>query len=55
MTVLQESKAFNTTIVGKQEMDSEKISTTAIRQALTDGHLQKANDELGIYIGLKEL
>ena len=47
MTVLQESKAFNTTIVGKQEMDSEKISTTAIRQALTDGHLQKANDELG--------
>ena len=34
MTVLQESKAFNTTIVGKQEMDSEKISTTAIRQAL---------------------
>ena len=51
MTVLQESKAFNTTIVGKQEMDSEKISTTAIRQ-LTDGHLQKANDELGVY-GIK--
>ena len=25
MTVLQESKAFNTTIVGKQEMDSEKF------------------------------
>ena len=32
MTVLQESKAFNTTIVGKQEMDSEKF-LTAIRQA----------------------
>lgn len=25
MTVLQESKAFNTTIVGKQEMDSENF------------------------------
>ena len=53
MTVLQESKAFNTTIVGKQEMDSEKISTTAIRQALTDGHLQKANDELGYIYRIK--
>lgn len=34
-------------------MDSEKISTTAIRQALTDGHLQKANDELGYIYRIK--
>ena len=33
-------------------MDSEKFLQTP---AATDGHLQKANDELGIYIGLKEL
>ena len=41
MMILQEMDDFNTTIVGKQEMDSEKISTTAIRQALKDGDLQK--------------
>ncbi|MBL7565392.1 bifunctional riboflavin kinase/FAD synthetase [Staphylococcus saccharolyticus] len=53
MTVLQEFKEFNTTIVGKQEMDSEKISTTAIREALTEGRLQKANDELGYLYRIK--
>ena len=46
MTVLQESKAFNTTIVGKQEMDSENFYNC---NTPTDGHLQKANDELYIY------
>ncbi|MEJ7175455.1 bifunctional riboflavin kinase/FAD synthetase, partial [Staphylococcus caprae] len=30
MTVLNEVDSFNTTIVGKQELDDEKISTTAI-------------------------
>ncbi|MEQ6028881.1 riboflavin biosynthesis protein RibF [Staphylococcus saccharolyticus] len=53
MTVLQEFKEFNTTIVGKQEMDSEKISTTAIREALTEGQLQKSNDELGYLYRIK--
>ena len=51
MTVLQESKAFNTTIVGKQEMDSEKF--LQLQYAKTDGHLQKANDELGYIYRIK--
>ena len=41
MTVLKKMDDFNTTIVGKQEIEAEKISTTAIRQALQEGHLQK--------------
>lgn len=53
MTVLQESEEFNTTIVGKQELDSEKISTTAIREALTEGNLKKANEELGYLYKIK--
>ena len=31
----------STTIVGKQEMDTEKISTTAIREALKEGNLKR--------------
>ena len=53
MTVLQESEEFNTTIVGKQEMGSEKISTTAIREALTEGNLRKANEALGYLYRIK--
>lgn len=53
MMILQEMEDFNTTIVGKQEMDSEKISTTAIRQALKDGDLQKANEQLGYRYRIK--
>lgn len=41
MTVLQEYDAFNTTIVSKQEIENEKISTTSIRQDLINGELQK--------------
>ena len=53
MTVLQESEEFNTTIVGKQEMGSEKISTTAIREALTEGNLRKTNEALGYLYRIK--
>ena len=53
MTVLQESNDFKTTIVRKQELDSEKISTTAIREALTEGNLRKANEELGYLYRIK--
>lgn len=53
MTVLKEMDDFNTTIVGKQEIEAEKISTTAICQALQEGHLQKANNELGYLYRLK--
>ncbi|RNB41063.1 hypothetical protein EDM27_15510, partial [Staphylococcus aureus] len=34
MSVLNEMDEFSTTIVGKQEMETEKISTTAIRDKL---------------------
>src|SRR5699024_4527270 len=47
MLILSEMFEFNTTIVSKQEIKSEKISTTEIRKALKSGELQKANDELG--------
>ncbi|MBO1198979.1 bifunctional riboflavin kinase/FAD synthetase [Staphylococcus simiae] len=53
MSVLKEYNEFNTTIVKKQESDDEKISTTAIRQALLDGELQKANRELGYIYSIK--
>ena len=41
MSVLNEMNEFSTTIVGKQEMETEKISTTAIREALKEGNLKK--------------
>lgn len=53
MSVFQEYDEFNTTIVGRQDMENEKISTTAIRQALLDGELQKANEELGYRYRIK--
>ncbi|MGZ7144694.1 riboflavin kinase, partial [Streptococcus pyogenes] len=53
MTVLQEYDAFNTTIVSKQEIENEKISTTSIRQDLINGELQKANDALGYIYSIK--
>ena len=53
MAVLNEIDEFNTTIVGKLDLDSEKISTTSIRQALHEGNLQKANDELGYLYRIK--
>ncbi len=53
MTVLQEYDAFNTTIVSKQEIENEKISTTSNRQDLINGELQKANDALGYIYSIK--
>ncbi|MDI1796692.1 riboflavin kinase, partial [Staphylococcus aureus] len=50
---LQEYDAFNTTIVSKQEIENEKISTTSIRQDLINGELQKANDALGYIYSIK--
>ena len=41
MLILDEMSEFNTTTVSKQEIESEKISTTAIRKALKSGDLQK--------------
>ena len=41
MSVLNEMDEFSTTIVGKQEMETEKISTTAIREALKEGNLKR--------------
>ena len=51
---LQESNDFKTAIVSKQELDSEKISTTAIREALTEGNLRKQTELEFIFIELKE-
>ncbi|NCA39708.1 bifunctional riboflavin kinase/FAD synthetase, partial [Streptococcus equi] len=53
MSVLNEMDEFSTTIVGKQEMDTEKISTTAIREALKEGNLKKANEQLGYLYRIK--
>ena len=39
--------------MSKQEIESEKISTTAIRKALKSGDLQKANEELGYRFRIK--
>lgn len=53
MSVLNEMDEFSTTIVGKQEMETEKISTTAIREALKEGNLKKANEQLGYLYRIK--
>lgn len=53
MMILDEMTEFNTTIVSKQELESEKISTTDIRKSLKTGDLQKANDELGYRYRIK--
>lgn len=55
MTVLQESKAFNTTIVGKQEMDSEKFLQLQYAKRLQMVIYRRQMTNWGIYIELKEL
>ncbi|ARJ51721.1 riboflavin biosynthesis protein RibF [Staphylococcus lutrae] len=48
MAMLQEYQAyFDCITVGKQELNGEKISTTAIREALETGNLAYANEQLG--------
>ncbi|MGO2788931.1 MAG: riboflavin kinase, partial [Staphylococcus saprophyticus] len=51
--ILDEMSEFNTTVVSKQEIESEKISTTDIRKSLKTGDLQKANEELGYRYRIK--
>ncbi|WP_458860183.1 nucleotidyl transferase family protein, partial [Staphylococcus epidermidis] len=46
ITVLHQSKPFNTTILPKQHIHSQKISTTPIPQPLTHPHLHKPNHQL---------
>lgn len=53
MMILDEMSEFNTTVVSKQEIESEKISTTDIRKSLKTGDLQKANEELGYRYRIK--
>ena len=40
-------------VINNNVKDSEKISTTAIREALTEGNLRKANEELGYLYRIK--
>lgn len=48
MAMLQEYQdQFESITIGKQDLNREKISTTAIREALKTGHLAKANEQLG--------
>lgn len=54
MAMLQEYQdQFECITVGKQDLNNEKISTTAIREALKTGDLQKANDQLGYRYQIK--
>lgn len=53
MLLLQDMDAFNTTIVNKQDLKSEKIATTEIRKALKDGDLKKVNESLGYRYRIK--
>ena len=54
MAMLQEYQdQFECITVGKQDLNDEKISTTAIREALKKGDLQKANDQLGYRYQIK--
>ncbi|PKW54439.1 bifunctional riboflavin kinase/FAD synthetase [Staphylococcus pseudintermedius] len=54
MAMLQEYKAqFESITIGKQDLNREKISTTAIREALKTGHLAKANEQLGYRYRMK--
>ncbi|MFQ3853813.1 riboflavin biosynthesis protein RibF [Staphylococcus parequorum] len=53
MMILNEMTEFNTTVVSKQEIESEKISTTEIRKSLKTGDLQKANEELDYLYRIK--
>lgn len=42
-----DKQGFNVTVVEKQELNSEKIATTQIRNALVDGNIIEANTQLG--------
>ncbi|EGQ0306497.1 bifunctional riboflavin kinase/FAD synthetase [Staphylococcus pseudintermedius] len=54
MAMLQEYQAqFESITIGKQDLNHEKISTTAIREALKTGHLAKANEQLGYRYRMK--
>lgn len=54
MAMLQECQAqFESITIGKQDLNREKISTTAIREALKTGHLAKANEQLGYRYRMK--
>lgn len=54
MSMLQEySDTFECITVSKQDLNDEKISTTAIREALKTGDLQKANEQLGYRYQIK--
>ncbi len=54
MAKLQEYQVqFESITIGKQDLNREKISTTAIREALKTGHLAKANEQLGYRYRMK--
>ena len=54
MSVLSEMKdIFQCTVVGKETEQDEKISTTTIRAALKEGHIQKVNHYLGYRYSIK--
>ncbi|HAR6546220.1 TPA: bifunctional riboflavin kinase/FAD synthetase [Staphylococcus pseudintermedius] len=54
MAMLQEYQAqLESITIGKQDLNREKISTTAIREALKTGHLAKANEQLGYRYRMK--
>ncbi|MEH7920432.1 bifunctional riboflavin kinase/FAD synthetase [Staphylococcus pseudintermedius] len=54
MAMLQEYQAqFESITIGKQDLNREKISTTAIREALKTGHLAKTNEQLGYRYRMK--
>ena len=52
MAVLNEIDEFNTTIVGKLDLDSEKFQQHQLDKRY-EGNLQKANDELGYLYRIK--
>ena len=53
MSVLNEVEDFNTTIVGRQELGEEKYQRLLLEEALQNGELQKANEELGYLYKIK--
>ncbi|MBA8761472.1 riboflavin biosynthesis protein RibF [Staphylococcus coagulans] len=54
MAMMQEYQSqFECITVGKKELNDEKISTTAIRNALKSGDLAKANEQLGYRYRIK--
>ncbi|WP_281197931.1 bifunctional riboflavin kinase/FAD synthetase [Staphylococcus schleiferi] len=54
MAMMQEYQSqFECITVGKKELNDEKISTTAIRNALKSGDLARANEQLGYRYRIK--